>query len=418
MLLKPNRSWSETASMSGDEPQMQQRTQRPDLAPWEQPDSVGLVETQFVTFGHPPGEMPLDSGSKLGPITLAYETYGQLDEGRRNAVLICHALSGDAHVAGYHSPADKKPGWWDGMVGPGKAFDTRRYFVICPNCVGGCQGSTGPMSVNPATGRRYGRTFPVVTMADMVRAQKSLIDHLGIRTLLTVVGGSMGGMQVLEWTITYPERVYTAIPVATTSRLSAQGIAFNVVGRQAILDDPNYRNGEYYGHEPPTRGLAMARMLAHITYLSDESMHQKFGRQLRDKEDYSYEFDVDFEVESYLKYQGQAFVERFDANSYLYITRSMDYFDLAGRHGSLQAAFRKATARFLVMAFTSDWLYPPYQAKEIVSALRANRSHFSYYEIPSNYGHDAFLLEKERVGRAISDFLVLNYARALAEEKR
>ena len=320
-------------------------------------------------------------------------------------------------MAGYQSPSDRKPGWWDGMVGPGKAFDTRRYFVVCPNCIGGCRGSTGPSSVNPATGRRYGRDFPVVTMADMVRAQKALIDHLGIETLLTVVGGSLGGMQVLEWAINYPDRIWTAIPIATTPRLTAQGIAFNVVGRQAILDDPNYRDGDYYEGELPTRGLAIARMLGHITYLSDESMRQKFGRQLRDKNDYSYEFDVDFEVESYLKHQGQSFVERFDANSYLYITRAMDYFDLAGKHGSLDAAFRGVRARFLVIAFSSDWLYPPYQSKEIVSALRANCAHFSYYEIPSNYGHDAFLLERARISRVISDFLALNYARALDEER-
>ena len=404
--------------MSGDEPQMSQSKERPDLAPCQQPDSVGVVETKLFTFAEPPNEMQLDSGAKLGPITLAYETYGQLDEHRRNAVLICHALSGDAHVAGYHAPDDRKPGWWDGMVGPGKAFDTSRYFVVCPNCIGGCTGSTGPASVNPATGRRYGRSFPVVTMADMVRAQKALIDHLGIKTLLTVVGGSMGGMQVLDWAIAYPEAVWTAIPIATTPRLTAQGIAFNVVGRQAILDDPNYRGGDYYEHEPPTRGLAIARMLGHITYLSDESMHQKFGRQLRDKDAYSYEFDVDFEVESYLKYQGQSFVERFDANSYLYITRAMDYFDLVAKYGTLDAAFRSVRARFLVIAFSSDWLYPPYQSKEIVSALRSNHAHFAYYEIPSNYGHDAFLLERERITRVISDFLALNYARALAEEKR
>jgi len=400
--------------MAGDEPQMEQAAGRPELPPWEQPDSVGIVETKHYTFAAPPNEMPLDSGAKLGPITLAYETYGQLDDARRNAVLICHALSGDAHVAGYQSPNDHKPGWWDALVGPGKAFDTRRYFVICPNCIGGCKGSTGPSSIHPATGRRYARSFPVVTMADMVRAQKALIDHLGIKTLLTVVGGSMGGMQVLEWAATYPEAVWSAIPIASTPRLSAQGIAFNVVGRQAILDDPNFRNGDYYDGEPPRRGLAIARMLAHITYLSDESMHKKFGRQLRDKNDYSYEFDTDFEVESYLQHQGQAFTERFDANSYLYITRAMDYFDLAGRYGSLVAAFGRTKARFLIIAFTSDWLYPPYQSKEVVSALRANCGHFAYCEIPSTYGHDAFLLEKERVGRLVSDFLALEYGRALA----
>jgi len=253
-------------------------------------------------------------------------------------------------------------------------------------------------------------------MADMVRAQKHLIDHLGIKKLLTVVGGSMGGMQVLEWAITYPDMVYTAIPIATTARLNAQGIAFNVVGREAILNDPNYRGGDYYEGEPPRRGLAVARMLGHITYLSEESMRQKFGRELRDKDDYGYDF-VDFQVESYLQYQGQAFTERFDANSYLYITRAMDYFDLADKHGSLEAAFRGVKARFLIIAFSSDWLYPPGQSKEIVSALRANRAHFSYYEIPSSYGHDAFLLERQALTEAISKFLDLNYRRALEEER-
>ena len=390
--------------------------QRPDLPPWEQPDSVGIVETQSYTFAEPPDAMRLDSGASLGPITLAYETYGELDAHKRNAILICHALSGDAHVAGWHSPDDRKPGWWDAMVGPGKGFDTSRYFVICPNCIGGCRGSTGPASTNPATGKPYGRGFPVVTMADMVRAQKALVDHLGIEKLLTVVGGSMGGMQVLEWAINYPDRLMSAIPVATTPRLTAQGIAFNVVGRQAILDDPDYRNGDYYGHQPPDRGLAVARMLGHITYLSDESMRQKFGRELRGRNGFSYDFDVDFEVESYLKYQGQSFTERFDANTYLYITRAMDYFDLAGKHGSLAEAFAAVQAHFLILAFSSDWLYPPYQSKEIVSALRANDVHFAYCEIPTDYGHDAFLLEKEQVGGVITDFLALEYSRSLAEE--
>ncbi|MFW6162021.1 MAG: homoserine O-acetyltransferase MetX [Planctomycetota bacterium] len=402
--------------MAGDEPQPKQALQRPDLPPWEQPDSVGIVQPQSVTFAQPPDEMPLDSGARLGPVTLAYETYGQLDEHRRNAILICHALSGNAHVAGWHSPEDRKPGWWDSMVGPGKPIDTSRYFVICSNCIGGCHGSTGPGSIDPATGRRYCRNFPVVTMADMVRAQRHLMDHLGIETLLAVTGGSMGGMQVLEWAITYPDRVHAAIPIATTARLTAQGIAFNVVGRQAILSDPNYRDGDYYDGPPPNHGLAIARMLGHITYLSDESMRQKFGRELRDREDFSYDFDIDFQVESYLQYQGQAFTERFDANSYLYITRAMDYFDLAARHGSLAEAFEGVGAHVLLLAFSSDWLYPPYQAKEIVSALRANDVHFAYCEIPSHYGHDAFLIEKEAVGGVISDFLALEYSRALAEE--
>jgi len=402
--------------MAGDEPQPDGALQRPELSPWQQPDSAGIVEAKFFTFAHPPEAMPLDCGATLGPITLAYETYGRLDERRQNAVLICHALSGDAHVAGYHSPEDRKPGWWDAMVGPGKAFDTDRYFVVCSNCIGGCKGSTGPTSIDPATGKRYGRSFPVVTTADMVRAQRRLLDHLGIERVLSVTGGSLGGMQVLEWAIDYPDRVVSAIPLATTARLTAQGIAFNVVGRQAILNDPNYRNGDYYDAEPPNQGLAVARMLGHITYLSDASMHEKFGRELRNREDYSYEFDVDFQVESYLQYQGRAFTERFDANSYLYMTRAMDYFDLASRHGSLAAAFSGVTARVLIIAFTSDWLYPPYQAKEIVKALQANGAHCAYYEIPSDYGHDAFLLEKERLTRAIADFLDLTYRRVAGEE--
>jgi len=402
--------------MAGDVPQPEQQLLRPDLPAWQQPDSVGLVETKYFTFAEPPNPMPLDSGATLGPITLAYETYGELDATGSNAILLCHALSGDAHVAGYNSTEDKKPGWWDAMVGPGKCFDTSHYFVICINCIGGCKGSTGPSSLNPATGKPYGRDFPVFTMADIVRAHKYLIDRLGIPHLLAVIGGSMGGMEVLEWAIMYPDMVRNAIPIAMTARLTAQGIAFNVVGRQAILDDPNYRGGDYYGHEPPNTGLAIARMLAHITYLSDASMREKFGRQLRDKEAYSYAFDVDFQVESYLQYQGQSFTERFDANSYLYITRAVDYFDLGAKYGSLAKAFADVEARFLIIAFTSDWLYPPEQAKDLVSALRQNQKHFAYYEIDSSYGHDAFLLEKERIGRVISDFLALAYARASEED--
>ncbi|MBL7223844.1 MAG: homoserine O-acetyltransferase [Candidatus Brocadiae bacterium] len=402
--------------MAGDAPQPDPHLQRPDLPPWQQPDSVGIVQTQYHTFAEPPHPMPLDSGATLGPITLAYETYGQLDETRSNAIFICHALSGDAHVAGYHSTDDHRPGWWDAMVGPGKAFDTTRYFVICANCIAGCSGSTGPASIHPATGRRYARDFPVVTLADMVRAYKALADHLGARKLLAITGGSMGGMQVLEWSIMYPDAVHAIIPIATPARLTAQGIAFNVVGRQAILDDPHYNGGNYYDGPPPNTGLAIARMLGHITYLSDDSMREKFGRQLRDREDLSYDFGVDFEVESYLQHQGQAFTERFDANSYLYITRAVDYFDLAGKYGSLADAFARARARVLLISFTSDWLYPPTQAKEIVSALRANGLHFAYCEVPTRYGHDAFLLEKDTLTRVISDFLALEYSRALRPE--
>ena len=378
--------------------------------------SVGTAATEYFTFALPPHEMVLDSGEKLGPITLAYETYGKLNAEGNNAILVCHALSGDAHAAGISAdasgpsaadtgfgaeekgpqPVDKKKlGWWDNMIGPGKAFDTDRYYVISSNIVGGCRGSTGPSSINPATGRPYGVTFPVVTMRDMVRAQKHLVDHLGVKSLLAVSGGSMGGMQALQWAVTYPEVVRGCIPIATTARLSAQGIAFNEVSRQAIMADPNWRGGDYYGSTPPNTGLSIARMVGHITYLSDESMHRKFGRRLRDREKYGYQFSTEFEVESYLRHQGDSFIRRFDANSYLYITKAIDYFDLANGHGSLVASFRDVQARFLVISFSSDWLYPSYQAKDMVRALRANNVDVSYCEISSSYGHDAFLLEEE-----------------------
>jgi homoserine O-acetyltransferase len=368
-------------------------------------DSVGLVETQYFTFAEPPGELALESGRSLGPITLAYETYGALNASRDNALLVVHALSGDAHVAGYHTPDDKAPGWWDEMVGPGKPLDTNRYFVICSNVIGGCQGSTGPSSINPKTGEPYGLTFPVVTIKDMVNAQRALLDHLGIDTLYAVVGGSMGGMQVLEWAVSYPERVRLALPIATTARLSPQAIAFDEVGRQAIMADPDWRDGDYYGRRPPVHGLSIARMIGHITYLSDASMHQKFGRRLQDKAEYGYDFVTDFEVESYLRYKGDSFVKRFDANSYLYISKAMDYFDLAREAGSLRAALAAARAKFLVVSFSSDWLFPPYQSKEIVKALRQNQAEVIYTEITSDYGHDAFLLEVEQLGRLISGFL-------------
>jgi len=312
-------------------------------------EDIFYVETQYYTFAHPPNELVLESGEKLGPITLAYETYGELNKDRTNAILILHALSGDAHVAGYHK-GDRKPGWWDNMVGPGKAFDTNKYFVICSNVIGGCKGSTGPSSINPATGKPYGLDFPVITIRDMVNAQRYLIDYLGIEKLLCVAGGSMGGMQALQWTVSYPERVRSAIPIATASRNKAMQIAFNEVGRQAIMSDPNWNRGDYYGKTPPNTGLAIARMVGHITYLSETSMEQKFGRRLRQKEKYGYDFSIDFEVESYLHYQGLSFTQRFDANSYLYITKAIDYFDLANGYGSLFEAFSNSThIKFLVI---------------------------------------------------------------------
>jgi homoserine O-acetyltransferase len=291
------------------------------------------------------------------------------------------------------------------MVGPGKGMDTNKYFVVCSNIIGGCKGSTGPSSINLQTGRPYGLSFPVVTIGDMVRTQKVLLDHLGIDRLLCVIGGSMGGMQVLQWVVGYPGMVRLAIPIATTARLSAQAIAFDEVGRQAIMSDPDWMGGEYYGKAVPHRGLSIARMIGHITYLSDKSMRDKFGRELQDKAEYGYDFVTDFQVESYLRYKGDSFVKRFDANSYLYITKAMDYFDLAAQFGSLKQAFQGTKTKFLVISFSSDWLFPSYQSKEIVSALRYNNADIVYTEIQSDYGHDAFLLETEQLSRLISNFL-------------
>jgi homoserine O-acetyltransferase len=367
--------------------------------------SVGIVETQSHTFAQLPQEMLLECGRGFGPITLAYETYGELSPAKDNAILILHALSGDAHAAGFNHPHERHPGWWDIMIGPGKAFDTRKYFVICSNVIGGCKGSTGPSSIDPKTGRPYALTFPMVTIHDMVNAQRALIDHLGIDQLLCAVGGSMGGMQVLQWVVSYPERVRLAIPIATTSKLSSQSIAFNEVGRQAIQSDPHWKEGEYYGHPTPRRGLAIARMIGHITYLSEKSMHQKFGRKLQDKAEYGYDFRADFQVESYLRYKGDHFVDRFDANSYLYISKAMDYFDLAQPHGKLEQAFANVKAKFLVISFSSDWLFPSYQSKEIVSACRRVGAEAIYTEIQTDYGHDAFLLESEQLSSLITNFL-------------
>ncbi len=366
---------------------------------------VGLVQPRIFTFAEPPHELELDCGRKLGPITLAYETYGRLNKARDNALLICHALSGDAHVAGYHSPQDRKPGWWNIMVGPGKTFDTDKYFVVCSNVIGGCKGSTGPASIDPSTGQPYGLNFPVVTIADMVRAQRALIDHLGIERLLSVIGGSMGGMQVLDWAVRYPHRVASAIPIATAARLSAQNIAFDEVGRQAIMADPNWMGGDYYGKAVPSAGLAIARMIGHITYLSDEQMRAKFGRRLQSRQAFGYDFETEFQVESYLRYQGDSFVHRFDANSYLYITKAIDYFDLANGYGSLIEALARVRASFLVISFTSDWLFPTYQSKEIVRALQANAAPTTFVEIPSSYGHDAFLLPNEQMEASMAGFL-------------
>jgi homoserine O-acetyltransferase len=339
--------------------------------------------------------LALDSGANLTPLQIAYQTYGTLNAARSNAILICHALTGDQHVASIH-PVTGKKGWWATMVGPGKPIDTDRYFVISTNVLGGCMGTTGPAATNPATGRPYGLDFPVVTIRDMVRAQALVIDHLGIDQLLCVAGGSMGGMQVLQWAASYPERVFSAMPIATASRHSSQNIAFHEVGRQAIMADPNWRGGRYLEEGvAPTKGLAVARMAAHITYLSEKALQDKFGRNLQNREAHTFSFDADFQVENYLRYQGSSFVDRFDANSYLYVTRACDYFDLAAEYGgSLALAFKNTPTRFCVISFTSDWLYPTSGARAIVHALNAGGASVSFVEIASDKGHDAFLLEE------------------------
>ena len=369
--------------------------------------SVGLVEKKYFTFANPHNEMILENGSQLGPITLVYETYGTLTPRKNNVILILHALSGDSHVAGYYTEKDSKPGWWDIMVGPGKGIDTNKYFVICSNMLGSCMGSTGPSSTNPETNRPYGIDFPFVTIGDMVSAQKMLLDHLGIQQILSVIGGSIGGMQVMEWCVRYPEMIISAIPLATTTRHSALAIAFNEVARQAIMADPKWNNGDYYSGEKPELGLAIARMVGHITYLSDESMRLKFGRRLQNKKDFSFNFDVDFQVESYLRYQGTKFVERFDANSFLYITKASDYYDLEKQHGNDSAvkAFSKTNVKFLVVSFTSDWLYPTYQSKTMVKAMKKNGLDVSFCEIEAQWGHDAFLLPNDRLTSLMKGFL-------------
>jgi len=369
--------------------------------------SVGLVKKRSFSFAHAPDELLLENGECLGPVTLAYETYGQLNAARDNAVLICHALSGDSHAAGYYHRDDPRPGWWDIMVGPGKGIDTDRYFVICSNIIGSCLGSTGPGSFNPQTGRSYGLDFPVITIGDMVNAQKALVDFLEIEKLLAIIGGSVGGMQVLEWSVRYPDRVFAAVPLASTCRHSALAIAFNEVSRQAIMADPKWNGGRYEPDSKPDLGLAVARMIGHITYLSDEAMRRKFGRRLQNRRDFSFNFSADFQIESYLRHQGRKFVERFDANAFLYITKAGDYFDLGLQHGdgSLSQAFSRAHARYLVVSFTSDWLYPTYQSREMVKAMKKAGRDVSFCEIEAQWGHDAFLLPNDRLSLLLNGFL-------------
>ena len=361
--------------------------------------SLGTVKAQSVSFKEP---LPLESGAVLDAVTIAYETYGILNRAKSNAILILHAFSADAHAAG-RAPGEEKPGWWDGLIGPAKAFETGNYFVICSNVLGGCKGSSGPSSPDPKTGKPYGVAFPFVTIGDMIHAQKRLIDHLGIKKLLCVAGGSMGGMQVLQWVASYPEMVAAAIPIATTLKHSPQQIAFDEVGRQAVMADPDWQKGSYYGTGKfPERGLSVARMVGHITYMSDESMEEKFSRRLREKA-YTFSFTADFEVEGYLRYRGDSFVKRFDANSYLYITKAMDYFDLSG--DKLIPAGRSIDTKFLVLAFGSDWLYPAYQSHAIVTTLKTKGADATFCEISSSYGHDAFLLELKEEGHLIKHFL-------------
>ena len=361
---------------------------------------------QYFTFAETE-PLLLDCGRSLGPVTLAYETWGKLNEDRSNAVLILHAFSGDSHVAA-HDQSDLEVngvGWWETMVGPGKGIDTDKYFVICSNILGSCSGSTGPGSINPQSGQRYGLDFPVVTIADMVRAQKRLIDHLGISKIYAVIGGSVGGMQVLQWCVSYPGMVRAAIPLATTMRHSALCIAFNEVARQAIMADPKWHKGKYVENSPPELGLAVARMIGHITYLSDEAMHRKFGRRLQERDDLSFRFESDFQVESYLNYQGAKFVRRFDANSLLYITKAADYFDLNEERNPAINQLENVSVKFLVISFTSDWLYPTYQSRELVQALKRNGCDVSFCEIQADCGHDAFLLPDQRLTSLISGFL-------------
>ncbi|HXQ93000.1 MAG TPA: homoserine O-acetyltransferase [Nitrososphaerales archaeon] len=368
----------------------------------DQTHSILQNKTKYFTFARPPHEMVLESGDTLGPITLAYETYGELNSSKSNAILVLHALSGDAHAA---SLGEQKatPGWWDTIIGPGKAIDTDKYFVICSNVLGGCRGSTGPSSINPKTGRPYGSEFPIITVRDMVNAQRFLVDFLGIEKLMSVIGGSMGGMQVLQWMVSYPEKIRSAIPIATTMKHSPQQIALDEVGRQSIIADPNWRGGDYYGQEAPVKGLAVARMVGHITYMSDISMNEKFGRRTRRPTKDS-KFEPVFEVEKYLEYRGDDFVKRFDANSYLYITKAMDYFDLLDLK-NIDQVFKGVKTKVMVIAFKSDWLYPAYQSKEIVRACKLAGLETTYVEVNSTYGHDAFLLKVDEETHLITHFL-------------
>jgi len=370
----------------------------------EQPQSVGVVEPQIAKFDSP---LHLASSGILEQYSLVYETYGNLNEERSNALLVCHALSSDHHAAGFHNQNDKSAGWWDLLIGPGKPIDTNRFFVVCSNNLGGCSGSTGPASINPTTGQPYGPDFPIVTVVDWVESQARLSDYLGIDQWAGIIGGSLGGMQVLQWSISYPERLRHAVVIASAAKLSAQNIGFNDVARQAIRTDPEFHDGDYYKHNTrPARGLRVARMLGHITYLSDDSMANKFGRNLRQKAKFDYEFSPEFEVESYLRYQGDQFIDQFDANTYLLMTKALDYFDPAAEHdGRLGKTLAKAKADFLVVSFSSDWRFSTERSREIVRALQSNKLNVSYAEVTSPHGHDSFLLEIDHYTRVLHAYL-------------
>ncbi|MGY2049997.1 homoserine O-acetyltransferase MetX [Methylobacterium sp. JK268] len=378
----------------------------PALRPGPETPSQALDPTSPVALFGPDEPLAMDAGTALAPWQIAYQTVGHLNAARSNAVLVCHALTGDQHVASRH-PVTGKPGWWETMVGPGKPVDTDRYFVICANVVGSCMGTTGPASLNPANGHPYGLDFPLVTIRDMVRGQAMLLDRLGIPDLFLCIGGSMGGMQVLQWAASYPERVFAAMPIATGARHSAQNIAFHEVGRQAVMADPAWHAGRYLDvGTRPSKGLAVARMGAHITYLSEPALHRKFGRRFQDRDAPTFSFDADFQIESYLRHQGISFVERFDANAYLYLTRAMDYFDLAADHGGVLAnAFRETPTRFCVMSFTSDWLFPSSDSRAIVHALNAAAARVAFVEVESDKGHDAFLLDEPAMFSAARGFI-------------
>ncbi len=369
--------------------------------------SVGIVQTRFAELFQPPNLLKFANGETLGPVRVAYETYGTLNDDASNAIYICHALTGDAHAAGIHSDTDRKPGWWDGFIGPGKGIDTNKYFVICANVLGGCQGTTGPGSTNQSTGKRFCLSFPFLTIRDVVTVHSELVRWLGIKQLLAVVGGSLGGMQVLEWSILFPDQVKAAIVLASAPNLSAQGIAFNAVGRRAIYADPGFMNGDYYDSEGPRYGLALARMVAHITYLSEDSIELKFGRRLQDSDQFAFSMqkETEFQIESYLHYQGKRFVQRFDANSYLYLTRMMDYFDLAEGFPSLEAALSQTKARFLVASYDTDWLFPTTQSRQLVSALLHAGRHVSFIELQCPFGHDSFLIDLDPLAALVSPFL-------------